>query len=112
MMKLSTLNKFLFVLVFTNLAAAFNLNANNYQPNELPETQNLVKANEKYVTLLGTQVNLGESAPNFKVVDKNFIQMLLLNSKLVNFIDLKKITKCYYSRDYNLVSLIALYFHI
>ena len=77
MMKLSTLNKFLFVLVFTNLATVFNLQANNYQQDELPETQNLVKANEKYVTLLGTQVNLGEAAPNFKVVDKNFIPVEL-----------------------------------
>ncbi len=72
MMKLSTLNKLLFVLFFKCLASTFCLQANTYQQNQLIETQNLVKANGKYVTLLGTQVNIGEQAPNFKVVDKNF----------------------------------------
>lgn len=38
----------------------------------LTATQDLVKAGDKYVTLLGNQVNVGQQAPNFKVVDKNF----------------------------------------
>ncbi|MGJ8693409.1 MAG: thiol peroxidase [Thalassotalea sp.] len=38
----------------------------------VPETNNLVKAGEKFVTLLGTQVAVGELAPDFKVVDGNF----------------------------------------
>ena len=40
--------------------------------NNFPETNNLVKAGDKYVTLIGHQVNVGEQAPNFKVVDANF----------------------------------------
>lgn len=51
--------------------------ASAYQQGSLTETQNLVKANNKYVTLLGTQVNIGEQAPNFKVVDKNFVPVQL-----------------------------------
>ncbi|MGB0937311.1 MAG: thiol peroxidase [Colwellia sp.] len=38
----------------------------------VPMNQNLVKAGDKYITLLGTQVNVGDSAPSFKVVDGNF----------------------------------------
>jgi len=72
MMKLSTLSTLLFVLFFSSLASTFSLQANTYQQKQLTETNNLVKANNKYVTLLGTQVELGEQAPNFKVVDKNF----------------------------------------
>jgi thiol peroxidase len=45
----------------------------------LVETKNLVKAGNKYVTLLGTQVNIGEKAPNFKVVDENFSPITLDN---------------------------------
>jgi len=40
--------------------------------NKLTETENLVKAGSKSVTLIGTQVNVGEIAPNFKVVNENF----------------------------------------
>ncbi|MCW8866098.1 MAG: thiol peroxidase [Colwellia sp.] len=71
-MNLSTLSTVLFVLIFNSLASILSFQANAYQQDQLTETQNLVKANDKYVTLLGTQVNLGEQAPNFKVVDKNF----------------------------------------
>jgi len=53
-----------------SLANAFNLS-------ELTATSNLVKAGNKYVTLLGTQVNVGEKAPSFKVVDKNFAPVTL-----------------------------------
>lgn len=72
MMNLSTLSTLLFVLFFSSLASSFSLQANAYQQNSLTETQNLVKANDKYITLLGTQVELGEQAPNFKVVNKDF----------------------------------------
>ena len=47
----------------------------------LTQTQNLVKANDKYVTLLGTQINVGDKAPNFKVVDKNFAPINLADFK-------------------------------
>jgi thiol peroxidase len=39
---------------------------------ELPETSNLVKASGKFVTLLGEQLEVGDKAPSFKVVDRNF----------------------------------------
>jgi thiol peroxidase len=67
-MKLSSLNKLLFTLCFMSLT--FNSQAFNQE--KLAETQDLVKANDKFVTLLGTQVGIGAKAPNFKVVDKNF----------------------------------------
>jgi thiol peroxidase len=38
----------------------------------LVETNNLVKAGGKFVTLLGEQLEVGDQAPSFKVVDKNF----------------------------------------
>jgi len=77
MMKLSTLNKLLFILFFITTAISYPLQADIFPENTLTETQNLVKANNKFVTLLGNQVNLGEQAPNFKVVDKNFTPVQL-----------------------------------
>jgi thiol peroxidase len=50
----------------------FNAHANPASQTTLIQTKNLVKANNKYITLLGNQVNIGDKAPNFKVVDKNF----------------------------------------
>ena len=79
MMKLSTLNNLLFALIFTNLALAFNVQAFNQE--NLPQTQNLVKANNRYVTLLGTQIAVDMQAPNFKVVDKNFTPVQLSDFK-------------------------------
>jgi len=76
-MKISTLSKLLFILFFTSFFSMYSFQAKAYQQNQLTETQNLVKANNKYVTLLGTQVNVGEKAPNFKVVDKNFAPVQL-----------------------------------
>ncbi len=46
-------------------------------PTNLTETTNLVMAGKKYVTLLGDQVNLGENAPNFKVVTESFAPVTL-----------------------------------
>ena len=77
MMKLSTLSNFLFVLFFSICTSMPSFQASAYQQSSLTETQNLVKANNKYVTLLGIQVNIGEQAPNFKVVDKNFVPVQL-----------------------------------
>ena len=77
MMKLSTLSKLLFVLFFSSTAITAPIQANAFSENALTETQNLVKANNKFVTLLGNQVNLDEQAPNFKVVDKNFAPVQL-----------------------------------
>ncbi|ASP46935.1 thiol peroxidase [Cognaticolwellia beringensis] len=48
---------------------------------ELTETTNLVKAGNKYVTLLGNQVNLGDEAPDFKVVTESFSPVTLSEFK-------------------------------
>lgn len=45
------------------------------------ETTNLVMAGGKYVTLLGQQVNIGEEAPNFKVVTESFSPINLTDFK-------------------------------
>lgn len=79
MMKLSTVNKLLFALFLANISLTFNAQA--FNQNTLTQTQNLVKANNKYITLLGTQVAIGEQAPNFKVVDKNFAPVQLSDFK-------------------------------
>ncbi len=41
-------------------------------PTEQWQNSDLVKAGDKFVTLLGKQIQVGEKAPNFKVVDQNF----------------------------------------
>lgn len=81
MMKLSTLSKLLFVLFFIPCVLVFNAHAKPMSNLTLTQTQNLVKANDKYVTLLGTQINVGDKAPNFKVVDKNFAPINLADFK-------------------------------
>ena len=48
---------------------------------ELTETTNLVMAGNKYVTLLGNQVNLGDNAPDFKVVTETFSPITLSEFK-------------------------------
>lgn len=55
----------------------FSLNVNAFDSEQLTETSNLVKAGNKFVTLLGTQVETGELAPNFKVVNDGFIAVKL-----------------------------------
>ncbi|GHE85007.1 2-Cys peroxiredoxin [Thalassotalea profundi] len=44
---------------------------------DLPQTNNLVKAGEKFITLLGNQVNVGDDAPMFRVVNESFIPVNL-----------------------------------
>ncbi|WP_425451840.1 thiol peroxidase [Candidatus Colwellia aromaticivorans] len=80
-MKLSTLTKLLFILFFTPNVLMFNAHAKPVSQSTLTQTQDLVKANDKYVTLLGTQINIGDEAPNFKVVDKNFTPVHLSDFK-------------------------------
>lgn len=58
-----------------------NVHANQVSQSILKQSQNLVKANDKYVTLLGNQVDIGDQAPNFKVVDKNFSPINLADFK-------------------------------
>ncbi|NQY65273.1 MAG: thiol peroxidase, partial [Alteromonadaceae bacterium] len=55
--------------IFTLLVST---SANSTTQEPTLQTNNLVKAGNKYVTLLGEQVNVGEKAPNFNVVNENF----------------------------------------
>jgi thiol peroxidase len=81
MMKLSTLSKLLFILFLTPSVLMFTVHAQPVTKSTLTQTHNLVKASDKYVTLLGTQINVGDKAPNFKVVDKNFAPVQLTDFK-------------------------------
>lgn len=81
MMKLSTLSKLLFILFLTPCVLILNAHANVINKVALMETMDLVKANDKYITLLGNQINVGDKAPNFKVVDKNFAPIHLSDFK-------------------------------
>lgn len=67
-MKFSTL----LTISAINLIFSFGAVADSYFFEKLQETDNLVKAGNKFVTLLGTQVTEGENAPNFKVVNEAF----------------------------------------
>ena len=44
---------------------------------KLSENNSLVKAGDKFVTLIGQQINVGELAPNFKVVNESFSPVTL-----------------------------------
>ena len=55
-----------------NISLICNSFANNVDIDALPETKDLVKAGSKFVTLLGHQVNEGEKAPDFRVVNDSF----------------------------------------
>jgi len=81
MMKLSTLSKLLFILFLIPNVSMLNTHANSISESTLTQTLDLVKANDKYVTLLGTQINIDDKAPNFKVVDKNFAPVHLSDFK-------------------------------
>ena len=72
-MKLLTL----LTLVTLNCACILTANADNLQQDQLLQTNNLVKAGNKFVTLLGTQVEVGEAAPDFKVVNEHFAPIQL-----------------------------------
>ena len=53
-------------------ALSFQISAHEPAKVGQPQNNELVKTGDKFVTLLGTQVEVGDQAPNFKVVDKNF----------------------------------------
>ena len=76
-MKLYTLP----LLIVINIAFMAISQANSFDQNSLTQTKNLVKAGDKFVTLLGNQVNVGEQAPEFKVVDGSFSQVKLSDFK-------------------------------
>jgi len=67
-----------FSLVLTlNSFTLFTVSANSFHEDKLLQTTDLVKANNKFVTLLGTQVDVGQKAPNFKVVNGSFVPVTL-----------------------------------
>ena len=67
-----------FSLIFTlNSFTISTVSANSLQDDNLQQTTNLVKANSKFVTLLGTQVDVGQKAPDFKVVNGSFSPVTL-----------------------------------
>lgn len=66
-----------FTLTIFNFSLAFNVLANTVSTKSLNETNTLVMAGDKFITLLGNQVNIGEQAPNFKVVDGSFAPVSL-----------------------------------
>jgi len=61
------------------LLVSFAVNTNAMD--ELPETNHLVQAGGKFVTLLGNQVEEGEMAPDFKVVNDSFSPVQLSDFK-------------------------------
>ena len=72
-LKLSTLSLLSSLFVFSASAEITTV--------QLTETNNVVMAGSKYVTLLGNQVNLGDIAPNFKVVTESFSPVTLADFK-------------------------------
>jgi len=64
--------KQLIYISFISLCLPNNVQANTLLDNSLEEHTNLVKAGEKFVTLLGNQVQVGDIAPDFKVVNESF----------------------------------------
>jgi len=65
------------IFFMLNLLFSSSLLAQFFDTSKLPKTENLVKAGKKSITLLGTQVNVGDNAPNFKVVNENFTPVQL-----------------------------------
>ena len=66
-----------FTVTIVNLLIAFNVLANTASSESLTETNDLVMAGDKFITLLGNQINIGEQAPNFKVVNGTFAPVTL-----------------------------------
>ncbi|MBA6230981.1 MULTISPECIES: thiol peroxidase [unclassified Colwellia] len=76
-MKFSTIFVSLPLLLTLNNFTLFKASANSLHEDNLQQTTNLVKANNKFITLLGTQVDVGQKAPNFKVVNESFVPVTL-----------------------------------
>ena len=70
-----------FISLTTALLLTITAQSFTFAHDEHTETTNLVKAGNKFVTLLGTQVNVGEEAPNFRVVDERFSPVQLSDFK-------------------------------
>jgi thioredoxin-dependent peroxiredoxin len=64
----------IFILYLVGSTSSF---AQFFDDSNIPQTENLVKAGQKSITLLGTQLNVAEKAPNFTVVNENFTPVRL-----------------------------------
>ena len=66
-------------MISITLISLFSLpaSAESFFDSKLEETTDLVKAGNKSVTLLGTQVDIGDTAPDFKVVNESFAPVKL-----------------------------------
>ncbi len=80
-MNFSTSNITLCTFFIACLTIGFNSYGYSFELEKLPSNNNLVKAGDKYITLLGKQVHVGEQAPQFKVVDENFSPVTLSDFK-------------------------------
>lgn len=76
-MKFSTSNITLCAFFISSFSIALTCHSHSFEPDKLQTSTNLVKAGDKYITLLGKQVEVGQQAPQFKVVDKNFAPVTL-----------------------------------
>lgn len=76
-MKFSNLFLTFSLILTLNGFTIFKISANSFHDDNLQQTTNLVKANNKFVTLLGTQVDVGQKAPDFKVVNGSFAPVTL-----------------------------------
>jgi len=76
-MKFPTSNITLCAFLIASFSLAFTSQAYTFEQNKLKSTQNLVKAGNKDLTLVGEQVNVGQRAHACKVVDKNFSPVTL-----------------------------------
>jgi thiol peroxidase len=76
----------LFLFISLSFLLHFNVFANTLLLESLPENTRIVKAGDKFVTLLGNQVSVGEKAPNFKVVNDTFSPISLTDFKDKNIL--------------------------
>ena len=80
-MPILTLNFTIICVIFIVITNIPMTKANTFPAIKLEETNNVVKAGGKYVTLVGKQLHVGDPAPNFKVVDQSFSPVKLSDFK-------------------------------
>ena len=76
-MNFSTSNITLCAFFIACITLSFTSHGDPFGLDTLKKSTNLVKAGDKYITLLGEQVKVGDQAPPFKIVDKNFAPVSL-----------------------------------
>lgn len=65
------------LLTLISITLAISLSAFSANSKTTIENHSLVKAGDKFLTLIGEQINIGEAAPNFKVVNESFSPITL-----------------------------------